>query len=219
MPNSIKIDHFRRNRFNKLTNLWLITYSDLLMVLLVFFVLLISASDLKQGKIEKIMSLLATSARKDTVSLSKIKKEVQTFIVSEGLVESVSLSLEDDGLEVRMDSGAMFDTASAVLKYEMLEKLRTILSILPKYQHKYHMAVEGHADKRPLINGPYKSNWELSSERAMRVRELVEHVGVKEERIRVEAYGDTKPLAKKHLKGLDQKTILSKHRRVVIRVY
>lgn len=211
--------HNRYQKKSQATESWLITYSDLLMVLLVFFVLLIAASDLKKGKIEKIMALLAMNERPEAVNLVKIKQEIQQFIVSEGMVQSVSLSLEDDGLEIRMDSGAMFDTAQSKIRDEVLSKLTRVLSTLPKYQHKYKLAIEGHTDDRPINGIIFKTNWELSSARAMEVRELMEKIGIVANRMRVEAYADTKPLAPKHLQGLSREDILSKHRRVVIRVY
>src|SRR5436190_1374571 len=65
----------------------------------------------------------------------------------------------------------------------------------------------------------FASNWELSSARAIVVRQRLEDVGIDRTRIRVEGYADTKPLPESVLAGLDAEQRLARHRRVVVRIY
>lgn len=200
-------------------DLWLMTYSDLLMILLVFLVLLISASEMQPGKLQRIMSQLAEQEGAPKQSLAAISEEMTAFIETTFSENSVTLSLEDDGLKIRLDAGIMFDSGSASIKPGVADNLKKLLSALPKYQHNYRFAIEGHADKRPVRNGTYQSNWDLSAYRAIRVRDIMEALGIFEKRMKVEAYGGTIPLKQELLSQLSDEEKLAKHRRVVIRVY
>ena len=93
------------------------------------------------------------------------------------------------------------------------------MNVVKPYADKYHLAVEGHTDEVPIRSGSYKSNWELSSARAMQIRERLETVGVPPKRIRVEAYADTKPFEPEAGQVLERNALLAKQRRVVIRLY
>jgi chemotaxis protein MotB len=95
-----------------------------------------------------------------------------------------------------------------------------MLRVLVPYSKKYNFAVEGHTDVNPIAAGSiFRSNWELSSARAIIVRERLEDVGIERGRIRVEGYADTKPLAEKVLAGLAEAERLARHRRVIVRIY
>jgi len=92
-----------------------------------------------------------------------------------------------------------------------------MLQVLVPYSTKYSFAVEGHTDVTPMTNGG--SNWDLSSDRAIVLRQRLEDVGIVRSRIRVEGYADTKPLPEDQLKGLSPEQRLARHRRVVVRIY
>jgi len=81
------------------------------------------------------------------------------------------------------------------------------------------LRVDGHADRMPIRSPRYASNWELSSARAIVVRQRLEEVGIDRKRIRVEGYAETKPLPEQLLKGLSEDERLARHRRVVVRIY
>ena len=65
----------------------------------------------------------------------------------------------------------------------------------------------------------FASNWELSSARAIVVRQRLEDVGIARGRVRVEGYADTKPLPEEQLKGLTPEERMARLRRVVVRIY
>ena len=196
---------------------WLTSYADLITNLLIFFVLIISASAIQTGKMEKIIDSI--SQNQMTESLVTAAQQVKAEIERQKLNKSVSVELTDNGLEIAFDSGVTFNSASAEILEAMNEPLAKVLAVLRPYATTYKFAIEGHTDERPITSELYKSNWELSSARAMRIREKLEAIGVERRRMRVEAYGDTKPLAEKLTRSLDRETLLAKHRRVVIRLF
>jgi chemotaxis protein MotB len=113
----------------------------------------------------------------------------------------------------------VFDSGSATIRVDQIDTLDQMLETLVPYRENYAFAVEGHTDDTPVVDGPYASNWELSTGRANAVRSRLETVGVTEERIRVEGYAATVPLEELELEGLSEEERLARHRRVVVRIY
>ncbi len=197
---------------------WLTSYADLITNLLIFFVLIISASSIQTGKMEKIVQQIS-QGKPPADSLAAAEKKVKAAIKEENLQDDVTVQLTDDGLELSFESGVVFASGSATILPQMETPLAKVLTVLEPYAKKYRFAVEGHTDETPISSGSFKSNWELSSARAMQVRERIELVGVEKQRIRVEAYGETKSLPAEALQGLGREDVLAKHRRVVVRLY
>jgi chemotaxis protein MotB len=196
---------------------WLLSYADLITNLLLFFVVLLTAANLSKGKMQQIAKSI--SGAESPASLESIRKEIDAQIAARNLQELVRTSVKDDGLELALNSGIMFDSGQALVRAEHEEVLSSMLQVLGRYSKKYSFAVEGHTDTNPIVSAQFPSNWELSSARAIVVRQRLEGVGVPRERIRVEGYADTRPLPEKELVGLAPPERLARHRRVVVRMY
>jgi chemotaxis protein MotB len=197
---------------------WLLSYADLITNLLLFFVLLLTAANLSKGRMQQIVK--GISGAESPASLESIRREIDAQIEKRKLQDLVQTAVKDDGLELSLNSGLVFDSGSAVIRKDLEETVTSMLQVLSPYSTKYSFAVEGHTDSTPIINGTiYASNWELSSSRAIVVRQRLETVGVKRERIRVEGYADTKPLPEEQLQGLTPEQRLARHRRVIVRIY
>jgi chemotaxis protein MotB len=196
---------------------WLTSYADLITNLLIFFVLIISASQVQSGKMEKIIQSI--SQNEPVASLSSAEKSVKEELARQNLSGEVDVELTDSGLEIAFQSGVTFSSGSAMILPQMEEPLEKVLTVLKPYSGKYQMAVEGHTDERPIHSQEFRSNWELSSARAMKIREKLELIGIDGKRVRVEAYADNKPLKEEMRLNLDRETFFAKHRRVVIRLY
>ena len=180
------------NRLRSSNEGWLTSYADLITNLLIFFVLIISASQVQTGKMEKIIEQISNNV--STESLSSAAKKVEETLKTQELRENVSVDMTDSGLEIVFDSGVMFSSGSAEILTTMNDPLNKILEVVKPYTEKYRVAVEGHTDENPIRSSIYKSNWELSSARAMQIRERLETIGVDPKKIRVEAYADKKAL-------------------------
>lgn len=197
---------------------WLLSYADLITNLLIFFAMLLAAAQISKTRMQQIQKEI--SGVEQPASLSSIQKQIDQKIASEGLQEMVRTELTDDGLKVLLDSGIVFDSGSAVIRIEQAPVLDTMLQTLVPYTQKYAFAVEGHTDSNPIgIGSPYKSNWELSTDRANAVRSRLETVGVEQGRIRVEGYADTIALPEADLAGLPFDQRMARHRRVIVRIY
>lgn len=207
----------RRNRKAHEEN-WLLSYADLITNLLLFFVLLLTAANLSKTKMQQITKNLSGS--ESPQSLAAIQREIEKEIAQKKLQEMVRTTLTDDGLELSLNSGLVFDSGRAAIRPDVDQTLNAMLQVLAPYSARYSFAVEGHTDVTPLVNGGvFPTNWELSSARAIVVRQRLENVGIDRRRIRVEGYADTKPLPETVLAGKPNEERLALHRRVVVRVY
>lgn len=197
---------------------WLLSYADLITNLLLFFVVLLTAANLSKGKMQQIARSI--SGEESPASLESIRKEIEEQIEKKQLKDLVTTRDTGDGLEVYLNSGLVFDSGRAMIRPDFEEALGSMLQVLAPYSSKYNFAVEGHTDATPIAaGGMFPSNWELSSARAIVVRQRLEQVGIDRSRIRVEGYAETKPLPEELLKGLSNEERLARHRRVVVRIY
>jgi chemotaxis protein MotB len=196
---------------------WLMSYADLITNLLLFFVVLLSAAQLSKGKMQHIARSI--SGAESSNSLESIRKEIDKQIAERKLQELVRTAVKDDGLEMALNSGMMFDSGQAALRPEHEEILSSMLEMVAKYSKQYAFAVEGHTDSNPIVSAQFPSNWELSTARAIAVRLRLDKAGVPRDRIRVEGYADTRPLLAEEVEGLSPPDRLARHRRVVVRMY
>ncbi len=196
---------------------WLLSYADLITNLLIFFAMLLAAAEVNRTKMQQISEALSGVEQPD--SLSSIQEQIEAKIEEEGLQDTIRTDLTDEGLKLSLNSGVVFDSGSATLRVEQLPVVDKMLETLVPYEGKYDFAIEGHTDSVPLNGGTFMTNWELSTARANAVRVRLSGVGVDEDRIRVEGYADTVPLAEEELEGLEEAERLARHRRVVVRIY
>ena len=197
---------------------WLLSYADLITNLLIFFVMLLAASDISRSRMQRIAENL--SGVEQPASLSSIQEAIDERIEREGLREMIRTDLTDEGLKLSLNSGLVFASGRAEIQAEQEVVLDSMLQTLVPYAERYDFAVEGHTDHQPIgADSIYRSNWELSTDRANAVRARLEGVGVDEGRVRVEGYADTVPLPEAELSGLTPVERLARHRRVVVRIY
>ena len=97
-------------------------------------------------------------------------------------------------------SEVFFDTGQAVLLPEgraELDKLADALKDLDKKipsEIGWVLRVDGHTDVRPISSPQFKSNWELSSARAISVVQYLVSLGVPPQRLVAAGFGEFQPL-------------------------
>jgi len=109
-------------------------------------------------------------------------------------IEEVSVK----GNRVVLTSGILFSSGSAVIKPEgkkILDEMWDILVTVPDRE----ILIEGHTDNVPIaekFQDKYKSNWELSSVRALAVLHYVsKHANATPSRLGAVGYGELRPVA------------------------
>lgn len=192
---------------------WLTTYSDMVTLLLAFFVLLFAFSAVDEGKFSSIINafqnylgvftegqsiLEAPSPLPFDYSdmghrqLYELFEQISDFIEQEE-IHGVELELEERGLIVRFAEKVFFDLGQATLKPEALEILHSFAGQLKDLPNP--LRVEGHTDNWPIRTGAFPSNWELSVHRATNVvRYLIEENGFDPEKLSVAGYSEYRPI-------------------------
>ena len=179
---------------------FLITYSDLITLILVIFVLLYSISQLDSGKFsEALSSFQEKELRVDNLNvrlndeefkmLKRVRELVKDNVDPESLVRS-----DTKTILIRLKSSDLFSPGSTDLKEGAEDFI--LNSIKDEIREGVKQVyVEGHTDDIPLKpNQNYPSNWELSSVRASHVaRVLIDKLRFAPERIVVTGYGQYRP--------------------------
>ena len=201
--------------------LWMTTFSDLVTLLLTFFILLFSMSSVSDDKFNKMASSLSgaftggngildgiimppeelvdeqVDEAVDTSSfdpeLLDMYHEVYYFVQEHGLEDKISLTADQDGIYVNMNSTILFGVESSAISSDGRELLTSIAELINRFENK--IIVEGYTDDIPNQYGQYPTNWELSVSRAVSVvRYLSENESVDPNRLSAVGYGEHKPL-------------------------
>jgi len=99
-----------------------------------------------------------------------------------------------------LQSEVFFDTGKADLKPEgeaELDKVAGALIGLEKQipaEIPWVLRVDGHTDARPITGGPFKSNWQLSTARALSVVQYLISKGVAPQRLMAAGFGEFQPI-------------------------
>ena len=227
---------------------WVMTFADLMTLLMCFFVLLLAFSEMDAARFKQLSgsmreafgvqaeveartipkgtSVIAqefspgtpqptpmNTVRQFTVDSSKntldaLSKESadieaakkQAKRLADALSEeirrgSVSVQLRGAQITIRILERASFASASADVRPEFiptLEKIARLMAESPDGE----ITVSGHTDNLPIANTRFRSNWELSTSRAVSVAHaLIDSAPLNQSRFLVIGHADTRPLA------------------------
>jgi chemotaxis protein MotB len=188
----------RRPSFDDSSSSWLVTYSDVITLLLAFFVMILSVSDLNQGKIESLKEGLAEiiSSEQPATPFTDIKQGLDDYVAQHGLEEQVSVTLDPLGVQVEFANVALYDSGSADLKSDATPLLQELSRVIRDVSHGSHtIEVEGHTDDLPIATAQFPSNWELSAARATGVVKYLLASGIEKQRLKASGFADSKPKA------------------------
>lgn len=154
---------------------WLMTYADMITLLMAFFVLLASVSKVDQEAFDNVSSALNEDRTKEKNKQQELKqtmqRDIKDIISNEGADQAVQMGTDAQGsITLTLDGGAFFRPATADLQEQAIPVLKGIVQELsnPIYQQ-FNISVEGHTDDGQINNARYPSNWELSTGRASTV--------------------------------------------------
>ncbi|MBX3361622.1 MAG: OmpA family protein [Phycisphaeraceae bacterium] len=87
----------------------------------------------------------------------------------------------------------LFDSGSVVLKNTSKQTLDRVAGVLNSQYRRNVIRVEGHTDSDPIRKSKWRSNEQLSAERALAVEEYLVSKGVNNNRVYSAAFGPAKP--------------------------
>lgn len=231
-----KKKHAEHDEEHENSERWLLTYADMITLLMALFIVLYSMSVLNKSKFEAFQSSLKQSKNTgqpdikppapkptdkpqppepNTVSHGELEHLKQALIVALKKVheeKAATLVIDDRGLAIKLTSGVLFDSGQSILLPEGARVMDALGPELSKIGN--NMTIEGHTDNQPINTGPYPTNWELSTSRATTVlRRLLDEYHLTPSHLQANGFADTRPDA-------DNSTVAgrAKNRRVVLLV-
>lgn len=106
------------------------------------------------------------------------------------------LQMTERGLVLTLLDEIFFDSGKAVIKEEGLQTLNKVAQVLQDTVPGSPVAVEGHTDNEPIKYSSWRTNWELSSGRALAVlHHFSDQRGIAPERLQAVAMGEFHPVS------------------------
>lgn len=197
---------------------WMMTFADLMTLLLCLFVLILSLSHIdndafahKAGELNKAFGLqfvikndeqaskssvilkesdLAAAPRVDREEIiAKIRSTLASQVAS-GLID---IEQTESAIIIRFPDHVAFSSGSDDLQDAFIPVIAAIAKVLAEAPGE--ISVSGHTDDIPISTERFRSNWELSSARALAVtHQILEHADVSPSRITAQGHADGRPL-------------------------
>ena len=202
---------------------WMTTFGDLMSLLLCFFVLLLSFSEMDRQKYKVVAGSMEKAfgmQRKKNVSesprhgLKMIARDFDQESIATRIKEFVSQELEEefesvygkisDDIEIEAANGKVvirlmgestFDSGKARIRPELRPMILRIGQILAR-DAKGDIVIAGHTDDVPVKGGPYQTNLKLSIARAATVAQfLLDQHTIDPRRVSTMGFGEYRPIA------------------------
>jgi chemotaxis protein MotB len=188
---------------------WLITYGDMVTLLLTFFILMIVVLNEAENNIYRMLDLL----------LSETEQKLDNYVMEQQLDKNIAIQRTTKGVQLTISGEYFFDINSAdispalrpilehigntvkqsrLLGIQNDPELRGFYTALQESEQQLNVEirVEGHTDNWPIRGGRYSSNWELSSARALEVVQFLSAIsGIDEGKFSALGYGEFRPIA------------------------
>ncbi|RME18558.1 MAG: flagellar motor protein MotB [Bdellovibrio sp.] len=201
---------------------WLVSYADMMTLLMGFFVLMYAFSRVDRNKFAVVRKEIATYFGGQVKALPAVEaasKEIKNFVKKMELEKEVQISTTETGIILRFNGELLFNSGSAELVPEMRPVLTRIITMIKAQKNVEEVRVEGHTDDIPIFSPVFPTNWELSAARAARVVRQFEAAGFPETKLVAEGYGASRPEVPNRTPNGDPiKENLAKNRRVIINV-
>lgn len=218
---------------------WLLTYADLITLLMVFFVVLYSMSSADTTKFKAVSAALQQAfnldvlqgqaptsigdgsalpsqpadtliSASDVPQVAQIKNKVLAALEGATQVPDVEVTTDREGVVIRLSGSYLFDSGRAELKPNSLAVLDAVATVIRPLENE--VRIDGHTDSLPIDSARYPTNWELSTARALAVtRYLSESDNVRAGRLIAAGFGEFRPLVSN-----DTRDGRAKNRRVEI---
>jgi chemotaxis protein MotB len=135
--------------------------------------------------------VVTTSA--PVIDMVALQQQLKNALGSEIARNEVVMRMTPEGFVISLRELGFFNSGEAVLLPGAAEKIKRIANIL--MQHGLELRVQGHSDNVPIHTAAFRSNWELSTARAMAVLLLlVDESGFDPQKISVAGYGQYRPV-------------------------
>lgn len=200
---------------------WMLTYTDVVTLLITLFVMLLSYAIMNEEKYRRVASALSSAVRgpqaisiaplpggateepaaarspddaKDDDGRSRaVADDLRKGIAGLGLADQVGVEVRKNQVQLDIKASVLFPTGQSDLTGEGRRVLDKLAPVLQKGAYK--ISVEGHTDDVPIATERFPSNWELSAGRATTVVRHLIAEGVQPKRLQAVGHAEMRPVA------------------------
>lgn len=202
---------------------WLLSYADMITLLMAFFIMLAAISKVDANLFEKVQSGMAKDVgnRRPERPLQAMQNDLQEAVIASRGDDVADIGSDERGVVMNLDAGALFAPGSAELKSKAEPVLKEIVATLNQERFSaYRVEIQGHTDDTLISTSQYPSNFDLAAARAMAVLRLMVSLGLPEERMLAASYGAYAPRVPNHMQdGTPLPINQALNRRVSVHVY
>jgi chemotaxis protein MotB len=201
---------------------WLITYADMVTLLLAVFIVMYALSDTNVRKFTEFAQSLSAAFNTDVfqgttaytittgqetapnvgtfdsgkgvigADLRTVSAVVGDFAISQGLDGQIEVEEVPEGIAIRISDTLLFEPGRARLAGDSPLVIQRIAATLAPLPNR--IRIEGHTDDQAPSGIFYADNWELSTARALAVLHALEAGGIKPNRLVAAGYGEFDPI-------------------------
>jgi chemotaxis protein MotB len=201
---------------------WLITYADMITLLLAVFIVLYALSDTNVRKFTAFAQSVSAAFSTDVFQGSQpttitdgadiapsvgnfdsgsgaistdfktVNASVSDYVIGKGLDGQVSVDQVPEGIAIRIKDALLFQPGRAALDDRSTEVLQRISATLSGYPN--HIRIEGNTDDVAPTGPFYTDNWHLSTARALAVLDVLVQAGIDPARLSAAGRAQFNPL-------------------------
>jgi chemotaxis protein MotB len=147
----------------------------------------------QRGRRSDVRKIEELSAQLD--ELNRTKSLLEDRLSQEIKDKQVKLEMLEKGLVITVVGDLLFDSGKAKIRPQAYPLLDKVARVLKEEASEFNIGIEGHTDNQPIKVSGWRSNWELSSARALSVLHyLVNEKGISPERLSAIGYGEYQPV-------------------------
>lgn len=184
-------------------NWWMITLTDLTLLLLGFLVLWHSSGKLRmEARVESHQPAVESAKASSVQSLpdtriapevwQAVRADLIRFVGAAGLHDDVVVEATAGEIVLSLRDSVPFASGKADLRAQALPMLEKVAATILAQANMF-VAVSGHTDSLRIATAKFPSNWELSTARASAVARYLIEKGIHPKRISVQGFADHRP--------------------------
>ncbi len=189
-------DGMQRSAGETNSRVWMLTFTDLVSLMLTFFVLLFSMSNVKLDEWEKVIDSLSRSLnptpenvikaptadynigtifRRRSINLDYLQSVLAEHLAKDDILGTAHVERFDDRLVISLPGDRLFTPGGAEMTEGAREAMFGIGGLFRNIGNQ--IGVNGHTDSTPPTGDTYASNWEMSVGRAAAVANAIRKAG------------------------------------------
>lgn len=176
------------------TDAWMVTLSDIIMLMITFFVMLLTMSSIDQKSLKDTFNYIKKSIGGSAYSgYTGNGTHGNLKAVIKNIDRSIDIKEDERGIVLSIYEDILFESGKSTIKKENYRILDSIAAAIDSCSNE--IMVMGHTDDLPVQVGEYESNWELSAYRGLYVLDyFIKNKHLSPERFYVGGYGAFRPL-------------------------